>query len=48
MLEDKEGFTYYEIKKVKVIYGGDVIEKEVFFIDEELDDENYNVEFADV
>ena len=48
VLEDKEGFAYYEIKKIKVIYGGDVIEKEVFFIEEELDDENYNVEFADV
>ena len=47
VLEDKEGFAYYEIKKVKVIYGGDVIEKEVFFIEEERDDENYNVEFAD-
>ena len=46
VLEDKEGLAYFLIKKVNVISGGDITEKEVFFIEEELDDEHYNVAFA--
>ena len=46
VFEDREGLAYFMLKKANVIYGGEIIEKDVFFIKKELDDECYNVEFA--